>query len=91
MRLVTSLHSQAFCTSKPLQEISFSKYSFPYYNQVRYSLKKSLQDYPVLPLRKATISDYLRVHTHEYLRKLALKALGKPLDKISLSLPELSI
>lgn len=91
MRLVTSLHPQAFCTSKPIQEIAFSKYSFPYYNQVRQSLEKSLQDYPALPLRKAKISDYLRVHTREYIRKLALQSLGKPLDKISLSLPELSI
>ena len=91
MRLVTYLHPQAFCTSKPIEEISFSNYSLPYYNQVRHNLEKSLQDYPVLSLRKAQVADYLRVHSHEYLRKLALKALDKPLDKISLSLPELSI
>ena len=91
MQLVTSLHPQAFCTSKPIQEITFSKYSFPYYNQVRQSLKQSLQDYPSLPLRKAKIADYLRVHSREYIRKLALQSLGKPLDKINLSLPELSI
>jgi acetoin utilization deacetylase AcuC-like enzyme len=90
IRLVTYLHPQAFFTSKPIQEISFAKYSLPYYNQVRHTLAKSLQDYPALSLRKAQVADYLRVHTHNYLRKLALKALGKPLDKSSLSLPELS-
>ncbi len=91
MQFVTYLHPQAFCTYKPIQEIHFgSKYSFPYYNQIRYNLKKRLQDYPTLPLRKAKVSDYLRVHTHEYLRKLTLKALDQPLDEISLSLPKLN-
>ena len=86
-RLVTYLHPQAFYTSKPAREISFGKYSFPYYNKVRRALEKSVRDYPVLPLRKARFDDYLQVHTHAYLRKLALKALDKPLDEIGLSLP----
>ncbi|MEN9222119.1 MAG: hypothetical protein Q6M04_06745, partial [Thermostichus sp. BF3_bins_97] len=90
MWLATYLHPQAFFTSKPIQEISFAKYSLPYYNQVRHTLAKSLQYYPSLSLRKAQFADYLRVHTHQYIRKLTLKALGRPLDESSLSLPELS-
>jgi len=50
IRFATYLHPQTFLSSKPIQEISFGKYSFPYYNKVRQILKKSLQDYPVLPL-----------------------------------------
>lgn len=91
MRFATYFYPQTFCTSKSIQEISFGKYSFLYYNQVRQALEKSLQDYPILPLRKAQVADYLRVHTYNYLRKLSLKALNRPLDEISLSLPELSI
>ncbi len=90
MRFATYLHPETFYISKPIQEISFSKYSFLYYNQVRHNLNKFLPDYPILPLRKAKVADYLRVHTHEYLHKLNLKAHDQPLDKISLSLPELS-
>ncbi|WP_271253962.1 histone deacetylase family protein [Pseudanabaena sp. Chao 1811] len=90
IRFATYLHPQTFLSSKPIQEISFGKYSFPYYNKVRHNLANSLQDYPVLPLRKAKVDDYLRVHTYEYIRKITLKALGKPLDEISLSLPQLN-
>ncbi|CAD5931619.1 putative protein SYNPCC7002_A1628 [Planktothrix tepida] len=90
-RLFTYLYPQAFFTSKPIQEIAFETFSLPYYNQVRHTLAQSLRDYPVLSLRKAQVVDYLRVHTHHYLRKLALKARDQPLDEISLSLPELSI
>lgn len=91
MRFATYLYPQTFSSSKLIQEISFTGSSFTYYNQVRQTLQKSLTDYPALPLIKAKMSDYLRVHAGEYLRKLILQALGKPLDKISLALPELSI
>mgnify|MGYP001580752470 CR=1 FL=1 len=80
MRFATYLHPQTFSTSKLIQEISFTGYSFTYYNQVRQTLQKSLTDYPALPLIKAKMSDYLRVHAEDYLRKLILQALGKPLD-----------
>ncbi len=91
MRFATYFHPQTFYTSKSIREIPFEKYSFLYYNQVRQVLKKSLQDYPILPLRKAQIADYLRVHSYSYLRKIVLQALDRPLDQSSLSLPELSI
>lgn len=91
MKLATSFRPQAFLTSKPFQEISFTKYSFTYYNQVRQAIKQSFSDNTELPLRKARIGDYLRVHSQAYLHKIAQMALEKPLDKISLSLPELSL
>lgn len=87
----TYLHPQTFCTSKPIQSISFMGHSFPYYNQVRQVLAQALAEYPALPLRKAQRRNYLNVHTAEYLRKLALNALEKPLDEVSAALPELSI
>ncbi len=86
----TYLHPQTFSTSKPIQSISFRGYSFPYYNKVRQALAKALAEYPALPLRKAQLRNYLRVHTREYLRKLALKAFEKPLDEVSAALPKLS-
>jgi hypothetical protein len=91
MRFATYLHPQTFSTSKLLQEISFTGASFTYYNQVRHTLKNYLKNYPALPLRKARISDYLRVHSREYLQKIILQAVDRPLDEISISLPELSI
>lgn len=90
MQLATYLHPQSFYTSKPIEEISFSKYSLPYYKKVQDTLAKSLQNYPSLSVRKAQVSDYLRVHTQPYLRKISLKSTHKPLDERSLSLPELS-
>jgi len=91
MRFATYLHPQTFSTSKLLQEISFTGSSFTYYNQVRHTLKNYLKNYPALPLRKARITDYLRVHSREYLQKIILQAFDRPLDEISISLPELSI
>jgi acetoin utilization deacetylase AcuC-like enzyme len=90
MSFATYLHPQSFWLSKPTQNIAFGKYSLPYYNRVRFSLQKACQDYPSLPLKKAQLSDYLSVHTRDYLHKLVLKALDKPLDKTSLALPGLS-
>lgn len=90
MKFATYLHPQSFFTSKPTQEIHFAKYSLPYYNQVRKTLVKSLENYPFLSLRKAKLSDYLSVHTHDYLQKIVLSALDQPLDSKGLSLPPLS-
>ena len=91
MRFATYLHPQTFSTSKLIPEIYFTGYSFTYYNQVRHTLKNYLKNYPALPLRKARISDYLRVHSREYLQKIILQAFDRPLDEISSSLPQLSI
>jgi acetoin utilization deacetylase AcuC-like enzyme len=81
------LHPQAFATSKKAELISFRGYSYPYYNQVRKSLFQAVSKYPSLAPRKASIDDYLRVHTREYIRKILLKALDQPLDSISQGLP----
>lgn len=91
MRFATYLHPQTFLTSKPIHSLSFPQYSLPHYNKVRDALQKSLQDYPSLPLRKAEILDYLRVHSEVYLHKLTLKSLNQPLDQVSTLLPELSL
>lgn len=82
------LHPHTCYTSKPSHLIDFAGYSFPHYSKVRRELEKSLSDYPMLPVRKAQYSQYLTVHTEAYLKKLALKALDKPLDEISKSLPK---
>ena len=57
--------------------ISWTGYSFPYYSQVRLELAKILSNYPILPIRKAHLTDYLRVNTNIYLKNLVLKALNK--------------
>lgn len=84
------LHPQVFSAEKPLTEINFTKYSYPYYNQVREALAYALSDYPIVPLKKANINDYLTVHSSEYFHKINLMATNQSLDEISLSLPELS-
>jgi hypothetical protein len=61
----TYLHPQTFCTSKPIESISFMGYSFPYYNQVRQALAQALAEYPALPLRKAQRRNFQSVHTPE--------------------------
>jgi len=83
VKFATYLHPESFCTSKRIESVSFSGYSYPYYNQVRQNLAQSLIKYSSLPLKKASIKDYLRVHTREYIHKLVLKSLDKPLDSIS--------
>lgn len=84
------LHPQVFSAEKPLTEINFTKFSYPYYNQVREALAYALSDYPIVPLKKANINDYLTVHSPEYFHKINLMANNQSLDAISLSLPELS-
>lgn len=89
MHFATCLHPHSFSVSKPFQEITFGKYSLPYYRQVCQALAQSCHDYPSLALRKAKLSDYLSVHTRAYLRKLILKSLDRPLNQASLALPKL--
>jgi acetoin utilization deacetylase AcuC-like enzyme len=91
MKFATYLHPQTFFTSKSIEEISFTGYSLPHYNQIREKLNRALGNYPSLPLRKAQLKDYLRVHTNEYLKKLILQALDRPLDPTSQALPNISI
>lgn len=82
-RFATYLHPHTCLTSKTVEESVFLGYSFPHYSKVRQGLEKALSEYPSLPVRKAKASDYLRVHTEAYLRKLALQAQEKPLDPAS--------
>jgi acetoin utilization deacetylase AcuC-like enzyme len=89
-KLATYLHPHTCYTSKSSHLIPFQGYSFPHYSQIRRELEKSLSDYPSLPVRKAKPSEYLTVHSREYLKKLALMAWNQPLDEISRSLPQLS-
>lgn len=85
----TYLHPQTCKTSKPSHLISFKGYSFPYYSKVRQELEKNLTGYPTLPLRKVKYSEYLRVHTREYLQQIILLAQEKPREKFNLSMPKL--
>lgn len=87
MSFATYLHLQSFNLSKPLEDITFGRYSLPYYRQVCQALAQSCSQYQSLPLRKAQLTDYASVHSQAYLKKLILKALDRPLDQTSLSLP----
>ncbi|MBW4566213.1 MAG: hypothetical protein KME32_35125 [Mojavia pulchra JT2-VF2] len=80
------LYPHTCYTSKPSQTISWTGYSFPHYSQVRLELAKILTNYPILPIRKAHLTDYLRVHKNIYLKNLVFKALNKH-DEINNSLP----
>ncbi|KAF3883762.1 MULTISPECIES: histone deacetylase family protein [Nostocales] len=80
------LHPHTCYTSKPSHTISWIGYSFPYYSQVRLELAKQLTNYPILPIRKAQLTDYLQVHKDIYLKNLVFKALSQH-DKIDNSLP----
>jgi acetoin utilization deacetylase AcuC-like enzyme len=86
-KFATYLHPHTCYTSKPSHLLKFVGYSFPHYSQIRQELEKALIDYSSLNIRKADLSEYLRVHTPEYLNQLILMAENQPLDKK----PKLSI
>ena len=86
-KFATYLHPHTIYTSKPSDQIRFVGHSFPHSSQVRRELERALTDYPTLPVRKAEYAEYLRVHTEEYLDKLALMASDETLEE----LPRLSI
>jgi acetoin utilization deacetylase AcuC-like enzyme len=67
-------HPELFATSKPIEDITFRGFSIPYFTLVSQKLAEKLSDYPSLPLRKAAYADFARVHTQEYLSKIALMA-----------------
>lgn len=90
-KFATYLYPHTCYTSKSSNLIYFTGYSFPHYSKVREELEKALTDYPSLPVRKVELSEYLRVHTDAYLKKLLLMVSDKPLDEVSKSLPLLSI
>ena len=86
IKFATYLHPHTCYTSQPCDQVSFVGYSFPYFSKVRQNLTKLLVNYPSLPIKKAQYTDYLRVHTEDYLRTLALMALNQPVNQ----LPKLS-
>ena len=76
-RILTYLHPETFTTSKSRDEIEFIGQSLPYYDRVREMTANALAAYPSLPLVKADLSDFERVHTREYLAKLLAMARGE--------------
>jgi acetoin utilization deacetylase AcuC-like enzyme len=88
-KFATYLHPQTCLTSKPSHLIPFKGYSLPHYSKVRQELEKSLSEYPSLPVRRVKYSEYLRVHTREYLQQLVLLAAEKPLEQFNLEMPHL--
>ncbi|MBD2692991.1 histone deacetylase [Anabaena catenula] len=87
----TYFHPHTCQTSKAINSISFVGYSFPHYNHIRQEISKKITIYPSLPVKKVKYSEYLRVHSHDYLQKLIFKALGKPLNESLRSLPLMGI
>lgn len=85
-KFATYLHPHTCCTSQDCSQVSFVGYSFPYFRKVRKNLAKMMANYPSLPIKKAHYSDYLRVHTKDHLKTLALMALNQPVNQ----LPKLS-
>lgn len=77
----TYFHPETCLTSVSCDRLEFIGYSYPYYSQVRRALAEALPNYPSLPLRKANYRDYLRVHSHDYLKNLALMATNQPVEK----------
>lgn len=86
MKFATYLHAETLLTSRPPDRIEFAGHSYPYFSQVRGELEKSLRGYKALPLRQAQYSDYLAVHSEEYLQKLKAMASGQPVEPPKLSL-----
>lgn len=87
MKFATYLHSETTLTSRPVNEIEFRGYSYPYFSQIRIELEKNLGNYPKLALRSAEYSDYLKVHSETYIQKLIALAIGERVEQ----LPRLSI
>jgi acetoin utilization deacetylase AcuC-like enzyme len=79
-RFGTYLHPETFETSKPRNEIAFIGQSLPYYDSVRELTAAALSDYPSLPLAKASLSDFERVHSKDYLARLQSMANGEPIE-----------
>lgn len=80
-------HPELFATSKPIEEITFRGYSAPYFAEVSQKLEEKLAHHPSLPLKKAIIKDFERVHTSTYLAKLQLMSADQPVAEP----PKLSI
>jgi len=55
------LHPQVTALSKPAEQIAFTGFSWPYWQQVRRELAGLLKQYPSLPLRKPHRARKLRL------------------------------
>ena len=86
-RFATYLYPHTCYTSKPIDQIEFVGHSLPHFSRVRQELAEALSDHPTLPVRKGEYTEYLRVHTDDYLKRLKLMASDEPVDE----LPKLSI
>lgn len=75
------LHPDTCYTSKPRELIQFTGYSLPYWDSVRQELENLLKDYSTLPLCKAELTEYQRVHKATYLEGLAKMAAGETLEQ----------
>lgn len=87
MNFATYLRTETALTLRPVNEIEFRGYSYPYFSQIRTELEKQLSHYPQLALRQAEYSDYLKVHSETYIQKLIAMASGETVEES----PKLSI
>lgn len=87
IKFSTYLHDETALTSRPVEEIEFVGYSYPYFNLVRKELKSKLGKYNSFGVRHAEISDYLTVHSETYIEKLKVMASGQSVEQR----PKLSI
>lgn len=86
-RFASYLHPHTCFTSKPLSQIRFVGHSLPHLARVREALSEALVDYPALPGYQADYEQYRRVHTQDYLDKLARMAADESVEQP----PKLSI
>ena len=81
------LPEQTMLTVKPAETITFAGHSWPYFNQVRKMLVDAFSEYKQLSAKKINFAEFGRVHSREYLNKLARMARDEPVEE----LPELGI
>lgn len=77
-RFATYLYPHTCYTSKPVEQIAFTGFSYPHFSRIRQALASALEHYPALPIRQAAYQDFARVHTPDYLAKLEQMAAGQP-------------
>lgn len=81
IRFAAYLHPETFATSKEVTDDMFIGNSYPHFSNNRRNIAEILSHYPSLPLRKAEFSEFLKVHTPQYLDKLLLMANDQPLEE----------
>ena len=86
-QVATYLHPETCLTTKEVPHTVWVGKSYLHYSQIRQQLSERLNNYPQLPLRKATLADYQTVHDPEYLSKIV--KLGQ--DELVAEMPKLSM